>query len=125
MKPKSSEQNNSDAKYNLALMYYNGDGVDLNVTKSAELLESAANAGHQIAKKNIGRVYMQLINLEKAAEWFEKNADDGDNGAYYFLSEIYCQLEKFDKAKIWAKKAIDSGNKEAEVLYKKYELQKY
>jgi TPR repeat protein len=121
----SSKQNNTNAQYNLALMYYSGDGADLNVSKSAELLESAANGGHAIAQQNVGRVHMQLLNFDKAAAWFEKSAAAGDESSYYALAEIYAQVEKFKEAKVWAQKAIKSGNKEAELLYKKYALEKY
>jgi tetratricopeptide (TPR) repeat protein len=120
-----AKRGNINATYNLALMYYNGYGVDQNVSKAAELLETAAKAGHKKAIQNVGRIYMQAINFEKAAEWLEKNAKEGDIGAYYLLSEIFVTQEKFKKAKYWAKKAIDAGNQEASVLWKEYNLQNY
>lgn len=122
---KKAKEGSSNAVYNLALMYYNGYGVDQNISKAAELLESAAKAGHIKAEQNVGRIYMQLMNFDKAAQWLEKNAKSGDIQAYYLLSEIYVEQEKFKKAKYWAKKAIEAGNKEASILYKQYNLQNY
>jgi len=106
-------------------MHYNGDATDINATKTAELLESAAIQGHKGEKENIGRRYMQLIKFDEASKWLEKNAANGDESAYYLLAEVYCELEKFDKAKVWAQKSIDSGNEDAAALYKKHKLDKY
>lgn len=122
---KASNKGNINAKYNLALMYYQGDGIDANITKTAELLEEAAMKGHEVAVKNIGRIYMQMYKFDKATYWLEKNAQQGDKGAYYLLAEIYCEQEKFSDAKKWAKKSMDSGNPDAKVLWDRYKLEKY
>ncbi|MDQ1263673.1 MAG: uncharacterized protein QG559_674, partial [Campylobacterota bacterium] len=71
------------------------------------------------------RVYVQLLKFKEATKWLEQNAKDGDVGAYYILAQVYCELEDFKNAKKWAQKSIDSGNKEAKLLYEKYELKKY
>jgi len=120
-----AKKGNINATYNLSLMYYNGYGIEQNISKSAELLEIAAKAGHKKAIQNVGRIYMQAMNFDKAAHWLEKNAKEGDTGAYYLLSEIYVAQEKFKKAKYWAKKAIKSGSHEALILYKDNNLKKY
>ena len=121
----SSNNGDINAKYNLALMYYQGDGIDINVTKTLELLDEAASKGHKGALQNVGRIYMQMINFDKASYWLEKNAEAGDEEAYYLLAEIYCEQEKFPHAKRWAKKSIDSGNPNAKELWNKYNLGKY
>ena len=120
-----AKQGNINATYNLSLMYYNGYGVEQNVSKTAELLEVAAQAGHKKAIQNVGRIYMQIINFDKASQWLEKNAKEGDVGAYYLLSEIYVIQEKFKEAKYWAKKAIDSGSQKALILWNDNNLQNY
>jgi len=120
-----AKHGNIDAIYNLSLMYYNGYGVDQNISKAAELLETAAKEGHKKAIQNVGRIYMQAMDFDKAALWLEKNAKEGDIGAYYLLSEIYVVQEKFKKAKYWAKKAIESGSQEASILWKDNNLQNY
>ena len=122
---KASNEGDINAKYNLALMYYQGDGTDINVTKTAELLNQAALGGHKKAIQNIGRIYMQLLKFDKAVYWLEKNAQQGDKEAYYLLAEIYCEQEKFPHAKKWAKKSMDSGNIEAKALWNKYKLENY
>jgi len=41
------------------------------------------------------------------------------------LRKSIASLSSLKKAKEWAQKAINNGNKEAELLFKKYDLQKY
>ena len=120
-----AKQGNINATYNLSLMYYNGYGVEQNISKAAELLERAAKAGHKKAVQNVGRIYMQTMNFKKAAQWLKQNAKEGDTQAYYLLSEIYVTQNKFKEAKKWAKKAIKAGNPKAALLYKEYNLQNY
>ncbi|WP_457749431.1 tetratricopeptide repeat protein [Sulfurimonas sp.] len=120
-----AKKGNINATYNLSLMYYNGLGVEQNISKAAKLLEIAAKAGHKKAVQNVGRIYMQLMKFNKAKQWLQKNAKMGDTGAYYLLAEIYIVQEKFKKAKKWAKKAMEAGDKEASVLWQQYNLQKY
>jgi TPR repeat protein len=122
---KESEKGDMNAKYNLALMYYQGDGTDINVTKTAELLDQAASMGHKKAIQNVGRIYMQLLKFDKASFWLEKSAEQGDKEAYYLLAEIYCEQEKFPHAKKWAKKSMDSGNIESKELWDRYHLENY
>ncbi|MBA1432927.1 MAG: sel1 repeat family protein [Epsilonproteobacteria bacterium] len=84
----AAENNISNAQYNLALMYYRGDGVQQDVKKSAEWLEKAAKNGHERAIANIGRIYMQLLDFKKARHWLEINVKNGDKEAELLLKEI-------------------------------------
>ena len=122
---KASIAGDTNAQYNLALMYYKGDGTKQNLQKSLELLELAAKKGHKKALQNIGRIYMQAIKFDKAAYWLEKNAKKGDTSVYYLLAQIYCSQEKFTLAKKWANKSIKSGDKESKKLWQECHLDKY
>ena len=122
---KASDKGDINAKYNLALMYYRGDGTKQDIKKSLELLEVAAKNGHKQALQNIGRVYMQIIKFDKASYWLKKNAENGDKNAYYLLAQIYCSQEKFALAKKWANKSIKSGNLDSKLLYEECHLDKY
>ena len=84
----AAENNISNAQYNLALMYYQGDGVKQNIKKSAQWLEKAAENGHKRAIANIGRIYMQLMDFKKARYWLQINAKSGDKEAELLLKEI-------------------------------------
>ena len=122
---KASDKGDINAKYNLALMYYRGDGTKQDIPKSLDLLEIAASKGHEKALQNIGRVYMQVIQFDKATYWLEKNAARGDENAYYLLAQIYCSQEKFVLAKKWANKSIKSGNLESKILWEECQLDKH
>ena len=122
---KAAKEGDMAAEYNLALMYYMGDGVDQNITASLELLERSATKGYGRAIENIGRVYMQVIKFDKAIKWLKVNTENGDYQANYLLAEIYVQKEDFKNAKIYAKKAIESGYSEAQLLWEEYKLEKY
>ena len=122
---KEAQQGNANSQYNLALMYYNGLGVEQNISKSLELLESAAQAGHKKAIANIGRIYMQVVDFDHAVKWLQLNAVKGDATAAYLLAEIYVEKGSFTEAKQWAKKAIDAGNNEALLLWQQYHLARY
>jgi len=121
----ASKEGDSAAEYNLALMYYMGDGVDQNISASLELLNSSALKGYKKSIENIGRIYMLDYQFDKAIKWLKINAKEGDAQANYFLAEIYIQNEDFKNAKIYAQKAIESGIVEAEVLYREYKLSNY
>ncbi len=84
----AAENNISNAQYNLALMYYQGDGVKQDIKKSAHWLEKAAKNGHEKAIQNVGRIYMQLMNFKKARYWLHKNVEQGDKEAQLLLDEI-------------------------------------
>jgi len=85
---RAAEDNISNAQYNLALMYYQGDGVKRDIKKSAQWLEKAATNGHKKAIANIGRIYMQLMDFKKARHWMQINAKNGDREAEMLLKEI-------------------------------------
>ena len=121
----AAKEGDAAAEYNLALMYYLGDGVDQNLSVSLELLEKSAEKGYRLSIENIGRIYMMQYQFDKAIKWLKINTQAGDAQANYFLAEIYVQKEDFKNAKLYAKKAIESGVVEAEALYKEYNLSKY
>ncbi len=122
---KASQNNHAEASYNLALMYYMGDGIDQNISMCAKLLESSAKDGYKKSIDNVGRIYMQLLKFDKAIEWLKINAKNGDIEANYLLAEIYVEKGIFKDAKTNAKVAIDNGNLDAKNLWDSYNLSKY
>jgi TPR repeat protein len=85
---KEAKDGDAQAEYNLALMYYQGDGVKRDIEKSAELLESSAQKGYKKAIDNVGRIYMQLLKFDKAKKWLTINAKNGDESAKELLKSI-------------------------------------
>ncbi len=121
----SSDLGNPNAQFYLAIMHYKGDATDINATRSVDLLKLSALQGNEKAKRNIGRIYMQLLRFDEALAWLLDDAKAGDTGAYYLLGEIYCEKEEWIEAKKWVAKAKLAGNKNAPALWKKYNLDKY
>ena len=53
----AAEQGLVQAPYNLGVMYYHGQGVNVNYKKAIEWLEKAAEQGHADAQYNLGIMY--------------------------------------------------------------------
>ena len=87
--------------YDLATMYWDGDGVEKNLNKAFKLFKQSAELGNTQSMRELAKIYLkgELVPKDesKALEWitksFEQNADD------YAL--FYDDDEKFD-AKIEA-----------------------
>jgi len=79
----------------LALMYRNGYGVEVDPVKSKTFYERAANAGDVKAMQELGKIYMrgdlEGQNIEKAHEWFEKAMARGNVSALEELGKIYAK----------------------------------
>ena len=50
---------------NLALSYFNGEGVAKNEEKAVELFKKAAELGENLAKSNLASLYMSGLGVEK------------------------------------------------------------
>lgn len=109
------------AQFNMAIFYYNGEGVAKDHTKTFEWLLKAAPNGFAPAQKQLATCYAQGIGTKKdpkkAAEWYEKAATKGDADAQYKLGTAYYQgngvLPDYEKAVQWYEKAAAQGHPEA------------
>ena len=70
---------------NLGTYYYNGEGVDEDLTKAFELYEQSALLGHSTGMYNVGYCYQLgsgvAKDLNKAKEWYTKAAAQGNENA--------------------------------------------
>ena len=77
----AADQEHPRAQYNLGVMYENGQGVEKNLQKAAELYQKAADQGDPNSQCNLGFMYSNgqgvEKNLQKAAELYQKAADQG------------------------------------------------
>lgn len=83
----AAENGHLPATADMALRYYNGDGVTKNPAKAMRLMTAAAEAGHPASQFNLGLLYYEGVgtdvNYAKALTWFivAKNSDPTtDNG---------------------------------------------
>jgi TPR repeat protein len=92
-----AKQGDAQAQYNLAGLYVNGYGVDLDDKKAFEWYQKSAQQGFAKAQFNIGAMYLTSIGVEKS----------------------------YSKAKHWLSLAYENGIEDSEVLWNKYELWNY
>ena len=76
-----AEQGHADAQYNVALIYYAGEGVPRDDAEGAKWLRMAAEQGVANAQNNLGVMYAEGRGLPEdnaeAVKWFRKAADQG------------------------------------------------
>lgn len=81
------------AKYNLATMYQNSEGVKRNLRKAFQLYLDAADDGHTNAMYNLAIMHKDGSGVEKnmsmSIYWFKKGAFVEDVGSMYNLGMIY------------------------------------
>ncbi|MDA5562429.1 tetratricopeptide repeat protein [Cobetia sp. MMG027] len=110
----------NDAGYDLARMYYYGVCVNVDLTKTRQLLLTSANNGYVPAQKLLGKSYWREETLgklysednEKAAFWLSKSAASGDAESAAMISAFYRKGIYFEKDPVksfyWINKAFDS-----------------
>lgn len=107
---------------NLGVMYYNGEGVDLNYKEAVRWARQAAEAGQAQAMANLGVMYENghgvLKDYVKAVEWYRKAAEMGLIDSMISLGQIYSSggfgLEKDDiQAARWFLKGAEAGSARA------------
>ncbi|KAG9295548.1 hypothetical protein G9A89_004615 [Geosiphon pyriformis] len=90
---KAAEAGNTNAQYNLALCYANGEGTTKDLEKAFEFYSKAAEAGNTNAQYNLALCYANgkgtKRNSEKAFKLYSKAAEAGNTNAQYALGWCY------------------------------------
>jgi TPR repeat protein len=114
----AAKQGNPEAQYRLGMMYANGEGMELDHAKAAELLLAAAKQGQTAAQTTLGWLYANGYGVtqddERARTWYQRAAELGDVKAQYTLGTMYrfgqMGVEKDGgQASHWYLKAADQG----------------
>ena len=113
------------AQYNLAEMYFDGDGVEQDDIKYAYWLGKAAEQGHAEAQVRLGYMYYSGDSIAqdyaKAVYWFEKAVEQGNGAAQLNLGTMYYNGQGVtqDKQKGCAllRAAVDQDSQDAKDLY--------
>lgn len=108
------EDNNSDARSNLGILYLNGLGVEHDEKKAISLLKEAANLGNSQAMFKLANCYYHGIGVESdyrlELDWYIKSAEAGSKDACLRLGQKYkwgTRVEKSNtKSKKWYLEAI-------------------
>lgn len=113
------------AQYNLAILYYTGQGVEQNYEEAYRWTLAAAEQGHLNSQVNLASLYYYgtgtAQNYEEALRWNTIAAEEGQHpGAQHSLAKMY-QLGEgtpvdLAKAHFWASAALQNENREAEKL---------
>tara|TARA_Y100001970_G_scaffold127626_1_gene157668 strand:+ start:16493 stop:17401 length:909 start_codon:yes stop_codon:yes gene_type:complete len=107
----------SKAQYQLAKMYYLGQGTQKSKKKSFEWTKIAVNNGNINVQEYLASMYFNgqgtEKNDEKALYWFEKAAKKGSKTAQDAVASMYYNgqgtLKNYKKAFKWFKKASKQG----------------
>ena len=88
-----AKESNLNAIMILASIYSSGIHVDKDIDKSNKLYMQAAELGHPVAQRNLGKSYYRGIgyekNLELALSYFLRAANKSDPESMYFLGEMF------------------------------------
>lgn len=102
--------NNKYAQFNLGKCYLNGTGVKQDKAKAKELLEKAAQQGHEEAKK----LLFEFGGMSEKVQELLNKANGGDSNAQYDLASCYWNGDgvavNLKEAFYWYKKSAEQGN---------------
>ena len=88
-----ANKGNSNAQYHLGIMFFNGQGVNLDFAKAAKWFQLSAAQGDVGAQYMIGEMTLKgigtLKDYKKAGVWFQKSAKQGYPDAQLRLGEWY------------------------------------
>lgn len=87
------KQGNAEAQFRLGMLYANGEGVELDHARAAELIQAAAKQKHAQAQTTLGWLYANGYGVEqddaRARTWYQRAAELGDLKAQYTLGTIF------------------------------------
>ena len=104
----------ANAQFELAEIYYKGNGVMKNYDTAFVWFEKAANQGHAESQHQMGHIYEYGVGLvekenKKAFEWFHKAAEQGHLAAQKNLAGLYTigrgVNQNSRKARLWTLRA--------------------
>ena len=118
---KNAGQNDTNALFQLGLLYQEGIGVVRNFKNAAKYFESAAKNGHTGAMNTIGLYYRFGIGLEKnektAEEWWKKAILNKNIYALYNLGQMYFDNKNYMMAQLLGELATKRLNPNKEKKY--------
>ena len=88
-----AEQGDSDAQYNLAVMYKNGQGVLQDYKESVKWFKLVAEQGDSGAQYNLAAMYKNgqgvLQDYKESVKWLKLAVEQGDSRAQFALGLSY------------------------------------
>ena len=88
-----AKKGNTDAQYNIAVMYIRGDGLKRSNKLALYWLKKASKEEHSLSQFTLGRIYFEGIivqkNYQKSLKWYKKAAMNGHKKAQNNLGLMY------------------------------------
>ncbi len=117
----AAEQGLDLAQYNLAILYFFGQGVSKDLEQAFKWTEAAANQGHVAAQFNLGSLYYTgdgtPVDRDKAVELYGLAAQAGHAEAAFVLATMYTEGDHVDTdpvlAHAWSSLAISNDHGDA------------
>lgn len=114
---KSANAGDAGAQFNLAIMYYSGNGVKQDYVEAAKWYRKAAEAGNAKAQVSLGLLLQYgdgvEIDITEAVKWYRKAAEEGNHISQWLLGEVYLGGAGVTRDLIqcarWFQKAADAG----------------
>jgi uncharacterized protein len=114
---KAAEQGFSEAQYNLANDYFNGNGVIEDQVEAAKWFSKAAEQGYAKAQYNLGHCYYLgqgvARNYMEAVKWYRRAANQGDAASQNNLGAAYVSgdgvTKNYVEAYKWYNLALSQG----------------
>lgn len=92
IKAAESDDKNDGAQYMLGILYFNGDGVEKDLVRSAQWYRKAAENGHESAQYELALCYLYGDGVEASADeaihWFKAGSALGDTRCEEKLGEL-------------------------------------
>ena len=119
---KRAAKGDTEAQYELGLIYRDGDGVGQDYGKAGALFTEASQHGHAEAQYELARLYYTgagfVRDRKKAQALFVLAADHGSAASQYFLGVMYSKgrgvKKNYRKAAYWYDKAARQGHPDAD-----------
>ncbi len=129
----AADAGHGSARYRLAQLYFEGEGVSRDPQRGLQLLLAAAEQGNADAAQNVAALYEEGRYLQRdrreAARWFEIAANGGVTSAQTNLGMKYLSGDGvpqngFDGIN-WLRRAAESGDVKAQVTLGRLYLSGY
>ncbi len=112
------------AQYNLAILYFTGQGVAQDLGKAFQWTEAAALQGHINAQYNLGSLYVAGQGVDRdvdaGVDWFARAGKAGHAAAAFALASLYHAGDELAKDEVlahaWASQAVYNEHPEAQAL---------
>lgn len=112
-----AEQGDSDAQYQLGVMFYYGEGVSKDLSKAVNWIRKAAEQENADALYELGVMYERGEGVPQddfeAAKWFRRAIKQGNN-YHYLFGTVDEYSGRIDKAIVRYKRAAELGDTQAQ-----------